>query len=149
MVNDLENIDNQIRALKRKAFEIRNSAPKPSFDFNNEIHLQVRANRLKISTVKKEVAKTNKIKIKKMASIKVTRPKAESKAMIVACKYTGVEIVASESVNPKENAYELKFAKGGDLVEVGFYLATLKTEDVEKELEAIKKKKDEEKASKK
>ena len=80
-MNELEKIENQIKALKWKALEIRNSAPKPSFDFNNEIHLQVRANRLKISTVKKEVTKTNKIKIKKMASIKVTRPKAESKAM--------------------------------------------------------------------
>jgi len=137
LTNDLENIDNQIRALKRKAFEIRNSQPKPYYDFNNEIQLKFRRERLKISTVEKGVKnKITKNKVKFMKGKATFDPKVVSaKKLLVAAGYAGVEIIASEVVSPKKTAHTLQFARLEDVSEMGGYLATLTNEEVEKELE--------------
>jgi hypothetical protein len=144
IINDLENIDNQIRALKRKAIELRNSAPKPIYDFNNEIHLKVRANRLKLATVKKVNTKSNKILKTKFMKGKATfdSKAVSTKRLLVATGYAGVEIVKSEIVSPKKTAHTLQFARLEDISEMGGYIATLSDEDITKELERRDKLKD-------
>ena len=136
-MTEIENIDNQIRVLQRKAFEIRNSQPKPYYDFNNEIQLKFRSERLKISTVEKEVKKVNTKSKSKMAKIKMTfDPKqVTAKKLLVAAGFSGVEILASEMVSPKKTAHTLQFSKGEDLAELGGYLNSLTNEEIDKEIE--------------
>jgi hypothetical protein len=149
-MNELEKIDNEIRKLRLRALQIREHTKPQYLELNDIPLVEFRANRLKITTVKKEVKNSTKqLKSKTMAKIKVSINKEELSKLMVASGFASCEVVSSEVTNPKKLGVVIGYSRGEDLLEIGGYMQTLTDADVKAEIERRKKLADEKAAKEK
>ena len=89
-MTELEKIDSEIMALRRKRIALQNSTPKHNFDLNDIPALQLRASGKRFDTRVKVEPKTTKQKVKIMKS-KITLPIEKVKRALVAARFASVE----------------------------------------------------------
>ena len=139
MNKELENIDSEIRRLKRKAHSIRENLKPQYLELNDIPLMQFRGNRLRFSTVTKPEPTITKQKTKvKMSKIKITIDTPKVAKSLVAAKFSGISVMENETVSPKKTALTLQYARGEELLEMGEYIGSLTDADVKAEIEKQK-----------
>jgi len=128
-MTDLEQIDNQIMALRRKRIALQKAIPKPHFDLNDIPALKLRASGKRFDTRVKVQPKPFKQNTKVMKS-KITLPKEKAERALVAARFASIECGELKQVNPKTVSLVLTHSSPNNLLEMGGFLETITDADV-------------------
>lgn len=145
-MNDLENIDSQIMALRRKRIALQNSLPKQHYDFNDIPALKLRADGHRFTTEKKREPKTINKKVKQMKA-KITVEKADLLKTLAAVSFVGASVDENKALNPKQAQLVLTVSNYTDLVNLGGFRDTISDADAKAQLDKVAKEKAEKEAA--
>jgi len=139
-MTELEKLDSEILALRRKRIALVNSLPKPIYDLNDIPVMKLRASGKRFDTRIKVQTKT-KIQKQKIMKSKITLAPTDVPKALVASRFAGVSVdpESVKQVSPKKTSMVLTHSSPNELLEMGGYLyaTPLSDADVKKGLDDI------------